>query len=77
MPTLIPGRIGHEASTGQIEHIAALIPDEWLEPATCAPEQCLAGVRKEFDCGADPVNLHGGTPVGLEPVVPTYHESKQ
>ena len=44
------GGIDGKASTEQIEHIATLIPDEWLEPsATGSPEQCVARVRREFD----------------------------
>src|SRR6478736_6313776 len=31
--TSIPGGIDHKASAEQIEHIATLIPDEWLEPS--------------------------------------------
>ena len=39
--TSIPGGIDHKATAEQIEHIATLIPDEWLEPsATGSAQQC-------------------------------------
>jgi probable F420-dependent oxidoreductase len=72
----IGGGIDHKATAGQIEHIATLIPDEWLEPAaTGSVQQCVERVRKEFDYGADAVILHGATPDELEPVVTHYRQS--
>ncbi|UXA19643.1 TIGR03857 family LLM class F420-dependent oxidoreductase [Mycobacterium sp. SMC-4] len=69
----IGGGIDHKATAEQIEHIATLIPDEWLEPsATGSPQQCAQRVRKEFDYGADAVIMHGATPDELEPVVTAY-----
>jgi probable F420-dependent oxidoreductase len=66
---MIDGR----ASSEQIEHIAELIPDEWLEPAaTGTPEQCVARVEREFALGADRVILHGATPDELGPIVGAY-----
>ena len=71
--TSIAGGIDHVATAEQIEHIATLIPDEWLEPsATGTAAQCAARVRKEFDYGADAVIMHGATPDELEPVVEAY-----
>lgn len=67
------GGIDHKATTTQLEHIATLIPDEWLAPAaTGSPEQCAATVRRQFDLGADAVILHGATPAELRPVVAAY-----
>ncbi len=72
----IGGGIDHKASAGQIEHIATLIPDEWLEPsATGTPAQCVARIRAEFGYGADAVILHGATPDELEPVVAEYRKT--
>jgi len=72
----IPGGIDHKATPEQIEHIATLIPDEWLEPAaTGSPQQCVARIRKEFDYGADAVILHGCTPDELEPIVAEYRRN--
>jgi alkanesulfonate monooxygenase SsuD/methylene tetrahydromethanopterin reductase-like flavin-dependent oxidoreductase (luciferase family) len=61
------------ATGEQIEHIAGLLPDEWLEPAaTGTPEQCVARVEREFSLGADRVILHGATPDELAPIVDAY-----
>lgn len=69
----IPGGIDHKANAEQIEHIATLIPDEWLEPsATGSAQQCVDRVRKEFDYGADAVIMHGATPDELAPIVEAY-----
>jgi alkanesulfonate monooxygenase SsuD/methylene tetrahydromethanopterin reductase-like flavin-dependent oxidoreductase (luciferase family) len=73
--TSIPGGIDHKATPEQIEHIAALIPDEWLEPsATGSAKECVDRIRKEFDYGADAVIMHGATPDELEPIVTSYRE---
>lgn len=74
--TSIPGGIDHKATAEQIEHIATLIPDEWLEPsATGSARQCVDRIRKEFGYGADAVILHGATPDELEPIVAAYRQS--
>ena len=71
----IGGGIDHKATAEQIEHIATLIPDEWLEPsATGTAGQCVTRIRREFDYGADAVILHGATPDELEPIVAAYRE---
>jgi alkanesulfonate monooxygenase SsuD/methylene tetrahydromethanopterin reductase-like flavin-dependent oxidoreductase (luciferase family) len=57
----------------QLEHIATLLPDEWLAPsATGTPEQCAAAVRGQLGLGADGVILHGATPNELAPIVEAY-----
>lgn len=69
----VGGGIDHKATAEQIEHIATLIPDEWLEPsATGSSQQCVDRIRKEFDYGADAVIMHGATPDELEPIVEAY-----
>jgi hypothetical protein len=69
----IPGGIDYKATSEQIEHIATLIPEEWLEPsATGSAQQCVDRVRKEFDYGADAVIMHGATPDELAPIVEVY-----
>ena len=71
----IGGGIDHKATPAQIEHIATLIPADWLEPAaTGTARQCVDRIRLEFDLGADAVILHGGTPDELEPVIAQYRE---
>lgn len=72
----IAGGIDSRATGDQIEHIATLIPDEWLEPsATGSARQCVDRVRKEFDYGADAVIMHGATPDELEPIIAQYRAS--
>ena len=72
----IGGGIDHKATAEQLEHIATLIPEEWLEPsATGSAQQCVDRVRKEFDYGADAVIMHGATPAELEPIVAAYRAS--
>jgi probable F420-dependent oxidoreductase len=71
--TSIQGAIDGVATTEQLEHIATLLPDEWLTPsATGSPEQCAAAVRHQFDLGSDRVILHGASPAELAPVVDAY-----
>jgi probable F420-dependent oxidoreductase len=72
----IGGGIDHKATSEQIEHIATLIPDEWLEPAaTGSARDCVDRIREEFGYGADAVIMHGATPDELEPIVTAYRES--
>ena len=74
--TSIGGGIDQKATAAQIEHIATLLPDEWLEPAaTGTAQQCVDRIRREFDYGADAVILHGATPQELEPVVAAYRQT--
>lgn len=74
----IPGGIDHKATAGQIEHIATLIPDEWLEPsATGSARQCVERIRKEFEYGADALIMHGATPDELEPIVTAYRATNR
>ncbi len=67
------GGIDANATTAQLEHIATLIPDEWLAPsATGTPEQCAETVRGQLAMGCDGVIMHGATPSELEPIVAAY-----
>lgn len=62
-----------DATTEQLEHIATLIPDEWLAPsATGSAPECAAAVRGQIALGADAVILHGASPDELAPVVEAY-----
>lgn len=73
-----PGAIDAKATTEQLEHIATLIPDEWLAAvAKGTPEQCAAAVRHQLELGADGVILHGATPAELSPVVAAYREARR
>jgi probable F420-dependent oxidoreductase len=67
------GGIDTHATTAQLEHLATLIPDEWLAPsATGTPEQCADTVRGQLAMGCDGVIMHGATPGELEPIVAAY-----
>jgi 5,10-methylenetetrahydromethanopterin reductase len=69
----MPGAIDGVATADQLEHIATLLPDEWLEPAaTGSPARCAARVLRQFDLGVDGVIMHGATPTELAPVVAEY-----
>jgi probable F420-dependent oxidoreductase len=61
------------ATTEQLEHVATLLPDEWLAAsATGSPERCARRVLDQFDAGADGVILHAATPDDLAPVLEAY-----
>jgi probable F420-dependent oxidoreductase len=69
----MPGAIDGKATTEQLEHIATLLPDEWLAPAaTGSPARCAELIAGQFDLGADGVILHGASPSELAPVVDAY-----
>ncbi|HMK13335.1 MAG TPA: TIGR03857 family LLM class F420-dependent oxidoreductase [Acidimicrobiales bacterium] len=64
------GALDATATTAELQHVATLIPDEWLAPAAMgSPERCAATVRSQFDLGADGVILHGASPAELAPVL--------
>lgn len=72
-----PGAIDQLATTEQLEHLATLIPDEWLAPAaTGTPAQCVQAVRGQFDLGCDGVILHGASPDQLKPIVEQYRRTR-
>ncbi len=67
------GAIDSKATTSELEHIATLIPDEWLAPsATGSPSNCAHAVRNQLALGADAVILHGASPTELRPIVEAY-----
>lgn len=69
----IPGAIDVLATTEQLEHLATVIPEHWLEAAaTGSPEQCAAAVRAQLDLGVQGVILHGSPPAELAPVISAY-----
>ena len=76
--TSIPGAIDVLATTEQLEHLAALIPEEWLAPsATGSAARCAESVDGQFDLGVDGVILHGSTPADLAPVVEAYRSVRR
>lgn len=67
------GGFDQTATAEQLEHVAALIPDEWLAPAaTGTPGQCVDAILGQFGLGCDGVILHGATPDELAPIVAEY-----
>ena len=67
------GAIDQVATTQQLEHIAELVPEEWLAPAASgSPSQCVEKIRGQFDLGCDGVILHGANPDQLSPIVDEY-----
>ena len=71
------GGLDMTATSEELEHVATLIPDEWLAPAAKGtPEQCVEAIRGQFTLGCDGVILHGASPSQLEPVVTHYRETR-
>jgi alkanesulfonate monooxygenase SsuD/methylene tetrahydromethanopterin reductase-like flavin-dependent oxidoreductase (luciferase family) len=67
------GAIDQVATTEELEHVATLIPANWLAAAaTGSPEQCVAAVEHQFDLGVDGVILHGASPADLRPIVEAW-----
>jgi hypothetical protein len=64
------------ATTQELQHVATLLPGEWLaQSATGTPEQCAASVHAQLEFGCDGVIMHGATPHELAPVVAAYRDS--
>ncbi|MFO7590147.1 MAG: TIGR03857 family LLM class F420-dependent oxidoreductase [Acidimicrobiia bacterium] len=75
--TGIRGGIDATATTEELEHIATLIPSEWLAPAAVgSAEACADAVVGQLDLGCDAVILHGATPGELAPVVDAYRAAR-
>jgi len=71
------GGLDMTATTDELEHVASLIPDDWLAPAASgSAEQCVEAVRGQFDLGCDGVILHGASPTQLEPIVEQYRKTR-
>jgi probable F420-dependent oxidoreductase len=69
----VPGAIDALASPAQLEHIARLLPAEWLSASAMGTaEQCADRIDDQFRAGADGVILHGCTPTELAPVLAAY-----
>lgn len=67
------GALDGIATTSELEHVATLIPDEWLAAAASGTaKQCAAAVLGQLDLGADGVILHGATPQELAPTIAAY-----
>jgi probable F420-dependent oxidoreductase len=59
----------------QLEHVASLIPQEWLaSAATGSADRCVATIRNQLALGCDGVILHGATPSELRPIIDEYRK---
>jgi alkanesulfonate monooxygenase SsuD/methylene tetrahydromethanopterin reductase-like flavin-dependent oxidoreductase (luciferase family) len=71
------GALDTLATTEQLEHVATLIPEEWLAPAaTGSPERCVEKIQAQLDLGCDGVILHGASPAELEPILQAYRKTR-
>ena len=71
------GGLDMTATTEELEHVASLIPDEWLAPAAGgSPAQCVEAIRGQFELGCDGVILHGASPTQLQPIVEEYRKTR-
>jgi probable F420-dependent oxidoreductase len=67
------GALDSTATTTELEHVATLVPPEWLSAAGLGtPDQCASAVLRQTDLGADSVIIHGATPEELAPMVDAY-----
>lgn len=67
------GALDQVGTTEQLEHLAEVIPPEWLAAAaTGTPDQCVDAVLGQLDLGCNGVILHGASPAELAPVVTAY-----
>jgi probable F420-dependent oxidoreductase len=61
-----------------LEHLATVLPAEWLDAAALgSPEHCAGVVRRQLDLGADGVIMHGAAPADLAPVVTAYRQAER
>ncbi len=71
------GALDGAATTTELEHVATLLPEEWLDPsASGSPVECAEAVRRQFDLGCDGVIMHGAAPNDLSPVVAAYRAGR-
>ena len=67
------GALDAKATTAELEHVATLIPDEWLSAAAVGSAgHCAGKVHEQRALGADAVILHGAAPAELAPIVLAY-----
>jgi len=65
------------ATTEQLEHVATLIPEEWLASAAMgSAAQCVEKTSGQFGLGCDGVILHGASPAELAPIVEEYRRQR-
>ena len=71
------GAIDSLATTEELEHVATLIPESWLEAAaTGTPEQCVEKITGQFGLGVDGIILHGASPGEIAPIAKAYRAQR-
>ena len=71
------GGLDMTATPAELEHVATLLPDEWLASAAQgSAAQCVEAIRGQFDLGCDGVILHGASPSQLEPILDEYRRTR-
>lgn len=71
------GALDGLATTSELEHVATLIPDEWLAPsANGTAAECAAAVADQLALGCDGVIMHGAAPADLAPIVDEYRHQR-
>ena len=71
------GALDATATDQELEHVASLIPEQWLAAAaTGSAQQCVEKIQGQFDLGCDGVILHGAAPAELEPIVSAYRKAR-
>jgi alkanesulfonate monooxygenase SsuD/methylene tetrahydromethanopterin reductase-like flavin-dependent oxidoreductase (luciferase family) len=68
----VSGAIDAVGTLEQLEHIAGLLPEEWLPAAVGSAAHCASRVLDQVAAGVDGVILHGSSPAELAPVVDAY-----
>lgn len=72
------GALDGLATTSELEHVATLIPEEWLAPsANGTAAECAAAVSAQIDLGCDGVIMHGASPDDLAPIVDAYRTQRE
>lgn len=67
------GALDAVASDDELEHVAALLPKEWIDASAIGDaEFCARRVQDQFDLGATGVILHGATPRQLSDVIDSF-----
>lgn len=71
------GALDASATTSELEHVATLLPEEWLAPAANgSAQQCAEAVRAQLELGCDGVIMHGAAPRELVPIVEAYRKGR-
>lgn len=69
------GAFDAKATTAELEHLATLIPSDWLATsATGTAQQCAEAVAQQFDLGVTGVIMRGAAPRELASVVDAYRK---